>query len=124
MDTGDMEIGDLAGSHWLAVEVGGRAVLDGFRPSAAFEDDGRVYGSTGINRFNATYSLVGDELVFGQAVTTLMAGPPEAMAQEHIWLEVLSSVCRVRRDGELLVIASASTGLVLAPVEPSGSTEL
>jgi heat shock protein HslJ len=119
-----MATGDLAGSRWLAVEVAGQPALEEFRPSAAFEGDGRVYGSTGINRFNATYSLVGDELVFGQAVTTLMAGPPEAMAQEHIWLQVLSSVCRVRRDGELLVIDGASSALVLAPDDGSESTEL
>ena len=64
-----MDALDLDGSRWVAVEVGGRAALADAAPNAAFEIDGRVYGSTGVNRFSATYSLVGDELTMGQAVS-------------------------------------------------------
>lgn len=119
-----MEALDLGGTRWVATEVGGRAVLADARPTAAFELDGRVYGSTGVNRFSSSYSLVGDELTLGQAVSTMMAGPPEAMAQEGLWLDVLSSVCRVRRDGELLVIDDGANTLVLAPDEGDTHVEL
>jgi heat shock protein HslJ len=44
-----------------------------------------------------------------------MAGPPDAMAQEQAWLRVLGSPCRVRRDGELLVIDGDAATLVLGP---------
>ena len=119
-----MDALDLGGSRWVAVEVGGRAALANATPNAAFEIDGRVYGSTGVNRFSSSYSLVGDELTMGQAVSTMMAGPPEAMAQEQIWLHVLSSACRVRRDGELLVIDDGANALVLAPDEVESAIEL
>ena len=115
---------DLAGSRWVAVEVGGRAALADAAPTAAFEADGRVYGSTGVNRYSASYSLVGDELTLGQAVSTMMAGPPEAMAQEQAWLGALGGVCRVRRDGDRLVIEGDAATLLLAPEEAPTLVEL
>jgi heat shock protein HslJ len=111
-----MAVVDLAGSRWVALEVGGRAALVDATPSAAFDADGSVSGSTGINRFRATYRVVGDELTLGQTMSTRMAGPPVAMAQEQLWLEVLGQVCRVRRDGDRLILDDGATVLVLVAV--------
>jgi heat shock protein HslJ len=106
---------ELAGSRWVAIEVGGRPSLVGASPTAKFDLDGRVHGSTGVNRFSADYSIVGDELTLGPAVSTRMAGSPEAMAQEQAWFDTLTGLCRVRRDGERLVIEGGETTLVLVP---------
>ena len=45
---------------------------------------------------------------FGQLVSTLMAGPPEAMDQEQRFLGTLSGTQRFAVDGDVLVLGDAS----------------
>jgi len=54
----------------------------GHRPWLTFDGDGQVYGLAGVNRMRGTWSIDGDVLTFGPLVSTLMAGPPDAMAVE------------------------------------------
>ena len=104
---------ELAGSSWVALEVGGTPALVGAAPTVTFDRAGRVSGSTGVNHFSAEFTVVGDELTVGPAISTRMAGSTEAMAQEQVWLDTLTGPCRVRRDGERLVIDGGETTLVL-----------
>ena len=76
----------LVGPEWTVLEIGGTATA-GPRPSLQFLDDGRLVGTTGVNRIMGQYESAWVEgtlrVSFGPAATTLMAGPPEAMEQEQ-----------------------------------------
>ena len=73
----------LVGSWEIKVVPGVALPADpGHRPWLTFDGDGQVYGLGGVNRFRGTWSIDGDELTFGPLVSTLMAGPPDAMAIE------------------------------------------
>ncbi|GAA5018509.1 hypothetical protein GCM10023258_05360 [Terrabacter aeriphilus] len=78
----------LAGTSWFVVEIVGRATSEP-RPQLTFGDDGRVGGSTGVNRLGGRYAVADGVLTVTDAVMTRMAGPPEAMDQEQRLLEVL-----------------------------------
>ena len=72
-------------------------------PSALFAD-GTVGGSTGCNRYTASYTLDGDSLELGTIASTQMACPPPADAVERAYLDALGRVTGWRTDGEELVL--------------------
>lgn len=78
----------LAGTSWVVVEIAGRATSES-RPQLTFGDDGRLGGSTGVNRLGGRYAVADGVLTVMDAVTTRMAGPAEAMDQEQRLLELL-----------------------------------
>jgi heat shock protein HslJ len=63
-----------------------------------------VGGSTGCNRFTASYTVDGDRLELGRIATTQMACPPPADAVERAYLAALARVARWRADGSELVL--------------------
>ena len=72
-------------------------------PSATFSN-GTVSGSTGCNRYTASYTVDGSELEIGDIATTNMACPPPADAVERKFLAALERVEDWRiEDGELVL---------------------
>lgn len=71
--------------------------------------EGRVSGRATVNRVNGSYELDGTTLVCGPLMTTLMAGPPEAMAQERALLDVLAArpTVRAAADGSIELVTDA-----------------
>jgi heat shock protein HslJ len=70
--------------------------------------DGRVAGSSGVNRYTAAVSSDQDgSFSVDQAASTMMAGPPEAMAAETAYLRRLQAATSYRVDGDSLVINDA-----------------
>jgi heat shock protein HslJ len=59
----------------------------------AFGHDGRVSGTTGVNRLTASYSLTADYLTFGPLATTRRSGSPELMEQEHRLVQSFAGMC-------------------------------
>jgi putative lipoprotein len=101
----------LVDTDWQATELDGRPLPDRVRPSLRFGADGRLAGSAGVNRIIGGYQ-VGDGVIdFGRLATTLMAGPPEAMAVERRVLTVLSGRRPYRLDGDDLHIGDAGAEL-------------
>jgi len=81
---------DLAGT-WRFTELEG-AELDGAgraTPFLTFDGDGQVFGLAGVNRVRGTWLLDAHTLTFGPVVSTLMAGPPDAMTREQQVLRLL-----------------------------------
>lgn len=81
---------DLAGT-WRFTALEG-AVIDGaprVTPFLTFDGDGQVFGLAGVNRVRGTWRLDDRTLTFGPVVSTLMAGPPDAMAREQQVLRLL-----------------------------------
>jgi heat shock protein HslJ len=88
------------GRTYSVVEIGGIGVLAGTHPVLTFGADGRVSGSATINRVFGPYELDGTALRVGPLASTLMAGLPAAMEQEHRLLAFLGSPLEVRLSGE------------------------
>ena len=87
---------DLAGT-WRFTAVQGADVSTGLRsaPFLTFDGDGQVYGDAGVNRVRGTWELQGTRLVLGPMVSTMMAGPPEAMNCEQRILRLLGDPLEV-----------------------------
>jgi putative lipoprotein len=83
----------LVGTRWLAAAIGPTSLDGDPRPGIAFEDEGRVTGHTGVNRFAGTYTVAGHRLAFGPLEMTGAAGPPEAMQLERRFVATLSGPC-------------------------------
>ena len=83
----------LEGRVWQATEIDGvTAVLTtkGTEVTATFAA-GELSGSGGVNRYTATYGTQpGDKITISQPATTMMAGPPKAMAQETAYFAALT----------------------------------
>jgi heat shock protein HslJ len=108
--TGELGV-DLVGRTFVVSSVGGVGALAAPTAVLTFGTDGRLYGRGTVNRVNGSYELDGDALTIGPMMSTMMAGPPEAMAQEHRLLAALGERCVVRQvpDGIELVAADGST---------------
>ena len=81
----------LQGGEWVAQTIDGQPLAADSRPTLAFAD-GRVAGSASCNRYTGGFTLTGEGLIIGQVATTMMACPPELMAQEKLFLDVLAAV--------------------------------
>ena len=96
---------------WRFETLGGAGIPEQVRqaPFLTFEGDGQVYGLAGVNRVRGTWQLDGERLTFGPVVSTLMAGPDEAMACERQVLDLLNSALDLRPDGDRLDVAVDGT---------------
>jgi heat shock protein HslJ len=91
--------------EWTAIEIDGEPILETVHPQVEFAEDGRVSGCATINRIAGSYTMAGDVLQLSPLATTMMAGPPELMAQEACFLETMSGDLRVSvmADGSVLL---------------------
>jgi heat shock protein HslJ len=80
----------LEGS-WIVTRLATDGVLaptlEGAPITLVVEGD-RVFGKA-LNNYRGS---LGDEKLFGIMATTMMAGPPEVMSQEHVFHRLLGSV--------------------------------
>lgn len=89
---------------WRLEAIDGRPAVTDADASIEFHADGRVAGSTGLNRFAGTWAIDEGRLVLGPLASTLMAGPPERMDQERRVLDILGRPLVVVRDGSALAL--------------------
>lgn len=121
----------LVGRDWQVVQLGGTAT-GAQRPALQFLDDGRLVGTTGVNRVMGQYQTRWSDgrlvVSFGPAATTLMAGPPEAMEQEQRVLALLQGEHTVEVVGDRMRVdpfeepdgSAGEAALLVAPaVEPA-----
>ena len=79
----------LAGTEWVAVGINnGRggvvSAMEDVRVTANFDEEGRVAGSGGCNRFMATYEVDGDAIRIGPvAGTRMMCAEPEGVSEQE-----------------------------------------
>lgn len=85
----------LAGTEWG---------LAGDERFVAFKTGGEVVGSGGCNSFFGSFEQSGDALTFGPMASTKKACPPEVMASERDWLDMLGQVRRVEATRLELVL--------------------
>jgi len=88
----------LTGKVWEATQVSSEqglvAVTSPGAPTSEFAD-GKIGGTTGVNRYSGHYTTKsGDKIEIKVGPTTMMAGSPEAMAQEQAFVAALSKATR------------------------------
>lgn len=106
------EAGSLEGVPWVlsaGVDVDG---WEATPPTAAF-DGGTVAGSTGCNRYSASYTLDGDAVELGPIASTKMACRPPADAVEREYVAALERVAGWRLEDGQLVLLDADDGELL-----------
>ena len=105
---------DIAGD-WTVNEVNGEtlpALLEGQEaPFLSFDPaEWRLHGNTGVNIINSTYSIDGNKLELGPAMSTMMAGPQEWMEAESEILAALDNARTVKSVDETTIELCDSTG--------------
>ena len=117
----------LEGKVWKATEIAGVTTVltgKGTEVTAAFAA-GKVSGSGGVNRYTATYETQsGDKITISQPAATLMAGSPEAMAQEQAYFAALTKATKfvVTADSLTLTDDQGATLVSYAVVQPTTLT--
>ena len=115
--------GQAVGPTWQLVSLGADAPAA--EATITFGDDGRVFGTTGCNRFFGSYDLASDgSLTLTQVGSTRMACPPAEMAQETRFLAALNGAQRVVVTGDRLALTTTGGGLTFEamPSESSDAT--
>jgi heat shock protein HslJ len=88
---------------WKLVELDGEVVPEQSLPTLQLDAAAtRASGFGGVNRFSGDYVLAGASLSFGPLVATKMAGPPEKMKIEDMYLRALGSVNAWKINGPSL----------------------
>lgn len=85
----------LVGTHWTIVEINGQPAIATERGAPYLEltaEETRYSGIAGVNRFGGGYTLEGKSLKFGNAFSTMMAGPEPLMQQEQQVMQALPRV--------------------------------
>ncbi|MGI9330318.1 MAG: META domain-containing protein [Gammaproteobacteria bacterium] len=88
----------LAGTQWLAEDIGGRGVMDMAQSTVRFDQEGRAAGNGGCNRYFGEYTLVDSSLRFGTIGSTRMACPEALMNQEQDFFAALEATRSYRLD--------------------------
>ncbi|MDT7856743.1 META domain-containing protein [Rubrivirga sp. S365] len=96
----------VVGPTWQLTSVGTVAAA-GPEATITFEPDGRVFGTTGCNRFFGTYDLGSNgALTLSEVGSTRMACPPIDMTQEAGFLDALDRAERVLVEGDQLSLVA------------------
>jgi len=100
----------LPGSQWRLDSFGKageeRPVVDGTTITLQFGTDGRATGSSGCNSYSGTYHVEGDDLSFGQMISTMRACvDPKANEQEQKYLAALRAVAHFTISESRLVLS-------------------
>ena len=100
----------LAGTNWLIVDING-AVVGGETYQLAFDDQGRLSGQAGCNRFSGPYRQTGNTITPGAIVATRMACPGERSTHEAQMLQLLRGPVRINyRSGLMMSLQEPQSG--------------
>ncbi len=92
---------------WLVEDISGRGVIDILQSTLTFDDNGRVHGMGGCNRFSGGVKSSADGLSFGPLAATQMACPPAIADQESRYFAALAAVRKARVEGAFLILSAA-----------------
>lgn len=99
---------NLTGTSWTLSELAGAPPVTGESSATIeFDDEGRVAGSSGCNRFFGGYTVEGETLTIGQVGSTMMACSPELMQQEQSLFATLGQAATYTVAGDTLTITAA-----------------
>ncbi len=109
----------LAGTQWEIVSIDGQAVGAEEPLVIEFGHDARVFGSTGVNSFTASYSIAGGYLSIGPMATTRRAAEPDRQAQEHLVVGSFAGNCPVTVTARTLTVDGPLGRVELVTTQPA-----
>ena len=78
---------------------------------------GKASGNGGVNSFSGTYQTSsGGKISFGPLASTLMAGPPAAMAQESKFFSALQNAKRFEINAGKFVLSDSENNTLMVLV--------
>ena len=102
---------------WVVESIGGVPTIDP-KPEISLLEEGRVVGSTGINRIMGTYEAENETVRISGGGMTRMAGSEEAMDQERRFLKALEGWNAFHVRDDRLELGPSATGLVCVASPP------
>ncbi|HEU4743778.1 MAG TPA: META domain-containing protein, partial [Anaerolineales bacterium] len=94
------------------------AAVEDVEAGLTFNEDGTVSGSAGCNGLGGDYTLEGDQITFGEFVSTAMACDDPIMAQEEAAFKVMTGTATYKIEGDTLTITNNEMVLVLTRGAP------
>lgn len=98
----------LINTYWKVTEIQGKPVVVREHQSEPHiilqAEESRFVGSGGVNRVLGTFTVNGQSLTLAPGPMTLMAGPPEAMAQEQAFVDAIKTVTGFSVSGDKLTM--------------------
>lgn len=108
---GGARLGDLAGSEWLVRDFAGVPVA--VEAWIRFEDDGRVFGHSGCNRFTGRREGKAHALSLGPLAMTRMACPDPQSTVELAFMKALEATAEAVATSRLLALFDARGRLLV-----------
>lgn len=106
----------LAGAEWVVEDINRGGVIDDVRVTMTFNPaEGMAFGRGGCNSWSGGYSLSGEGISFGDAMSTQMACAEAVMNQEQAFHQALGNVTSYAIDETgALVMTGADGARILA----------
>lgn len=81
---------------WEVVTIGEKMLTEKNKPTLMFLEDGKIAGSTGCNKYNATFTQTNDELDISRVVSTR-----RACAQDSVMMQEVAFLNAIRTASQL-----------------------
>ncbi|ETX09982.1 hypothetical protein MUS1_04975 [Marinomonas ushuaiensis DSM 15871] len=103
---------------WQVEDIDLGGVIDSSMMTIEFDDQGRVSGSTGCNRYTAEIDVEGDTFLVSKAASTRRLCAPSLNLQEQRFLSALNDVTHYEFNGHnALIVLDAENSQRLKLVE-------
>jgi putative lipoprotein len=103
----------LIATDWTVHTVNGEIIEGPRKPSIGFDQDSRVYGTGGCNRYFTTATIAGAAISFGVGGTTNMACDAATMRREAAFFSALAEIVGYELEGEELRLIGTSGSVLL-----------
>lgn len=104
-----MRVDELSSTDWALMEIDGSAVIDRVQSTIRFEENDRIVGWGGCNRYFAAVRSGFNYFEVGPIGSTRRICPPVVMEQEERFFAALQKASSIRMEGDDLVIDSEAT---------------
>jgi len=106
--------GSVRGIEWVLEDLNGKGVIDNSRVTLLMDEEGRLSGSGGCNRYTTSYIFDdGDVTIGGNIASTMMACPDALMKQERDYHGILPGIVRYSTDETRALILTGEDGSYL-----------
>ena len=104
---------DLLKTSWTLVSIttdkGEASLPNQHGITLVIDEQGRISGKSGVNQYFGSVSMVEGKISWGQMGCTEMAGPPERMEAESLYVKSLSQTTTYQIAQNVLTFSDAAT---------------